>query len=158
QTQSLFFNLQPLICNVKFNLHFDVDDFANDQGPKDLGNEGANAHLDAELVRPQKRHVIGFQVEHEQEQGERQGDEDHAAEPAFPRQGLDLAQDAVALSDYIADLVQNLRQVAAGLPLDQHRGDKKAQVQIGDALTHAFHGVLDGDAQVLLLVNPAELG
>ena len=38
--------------------------------------------------------------------------------PAFGGQGLDLAQDPVALADDVADLVEDLGQIAAGLPLD----------------------------------------
>ena len=41
--------------------------------------------------------------------------------PAFAGQGLDLAQDAEALADDVADLVEDFRQVAAGLPLDADR-------------------------------------
>ncbi len=36
-------------------------------------------------------------------------------------QGLDLAQNAEAFADDVADLVEDFRQIAAGLPLDAAR-------------------------------------
>ena len=48
----------------------------------------ASAHLDAQLVRPQLFDVVVLDVEHHEEQDERQGDQDDAGQPAFRRQGL----------------------------------------------------------------------
>src|SRR5262245_3857953 len=111
-------------------LDLDVDDLANDQRPEDLGDDGHDAHLAAQRGRPQGFDVIRLGVEHEAEQGERQGDQHHAGEPAFTGQRLDLTHDAEAFADHVADLVKDLRQVAARLPLDAHAGDEEAQIQV----------------------------
>ena len=90
------------------------------------------------------------------EQHEGQGQQHDAREPAFARQGLDLAPDAEAVADQAADLVEDFGQVAAGLPLQDHGGDEELQIQVGDPLGQAAEAFVQGDAQVLLLEDAAE--
>ncbi len=103
------------------------------------------------------RDVVGIHVVHGHEQHQRQGHEDHAREPAFARQGLDLAQDAEAVADQLADLVEDFRQVAARLPLQDHGRDEEPQVEVGHPLAHRPQAVVHGHAQVLFFEHAAEL-
>src|SRR5262245_31303881 len=105
--------------------HFDVYDLANNQGADKLGNQGINAHLDALVGCPQFFDVVVFDVHHQQEQTKRQGDQDHTGKSTFRSKGLDLPKDAESLPNDVANLVENLRQVAARLPLNEHRRYKK---------------------------------
>src|SRR5438128_5538354 len=78
-------------------LNFDVHNFLNDQGAKHLHPQSEQAHLDAGRVRPKHFHIVRLDVEHDQEQNERQSDQDHAAESAFRGKGLHLSQNSIAL-------------------------------------------------------------
>src|SRR5262249_537165 len=78
-------------------LHLDVDDLPDDQRPDDLGDDGEDAHLLAQLVLPEWLDVVGLGVEHEPEQAERQRDQHHARQPALAGEGLDLTEDPEAL-------------------------------------------------------------
>src|SRR5438132_6832953 len=138
-------------------LNLDVHDFLDHDRSHNLSNQAEDAHLDAQRVGPQHLHVIRLDVQHHEEEQERQGDQHHAGKPAFRGQRLHLAQDAVAFADDVADLVQDLRQVATGLPLDRHRGDEEAQVEVGHAITDGSHGIFERNTEVLLLVDAAEL-
>src|SRR5262245_6812327 len=111
----------------QLSLHFDVHDLLDDDRSKDLSDEGEDAHLDAQVMRPQGLHIVGLDVEHEGKQAERQSDQHHAGEPALGGQRLDLAEDAVALADNVANLVEDLREVAAGLALDGGAGHGGSQ-------------------------------
>ena len=73
-------------------------------------------------------------VDHGEEHGW-QSQENEAREPAFASQcGLNLAHDAEAVADQFPDLVENFRQVAARLPLQNHGRDEEPQVEIGHPL------------------------
>ena len=56
-----------------------------------------------------------------------------------------------------ADLVEDFGQVAAGLALQDDGRDEELQVEVGDPVGHAVERLLQGDAQVLLLEDAAEL-
>ena len=103
------------------------------------------------------RHVVGIHVVHDREQHQRQGQEDHARETAFARQGLDLAHDAEAVADQLPDLVEDLRQVAARLPLQDHGRDEEPQIEVGHPLAHRPQAVVHAHAQVLFFEHAAEL-
>src|SRR6478752_1212482 len=50
--------------------HFDVDNLANHQRAENLRDDGGNAHLLAQIRRPQRLDVIRSGVEHEAKQRE----------------------------------------------------------------------------------------
>src|SRR5262249_53729370 len=131
-------------------LHLDVDDLANHQGAEQLHDEGVHAHLDTELRGPQFFHIVVLDVEHDQEQQEGQRHQDDARQPAFRREGLDLAEDAETFADDVADLVEDFGEVAAGGSLDADGGHEEAQVEVGNAVAHRLEGVVDRNAEVLL--------
>jgi hypothetical protein len=66
-------------------LHLDVHDFLNADRPEDLHDQCKDRHLDAHWIGPERGDIIRLDVQHDQEEDERQGDEDHAAEAAFRR-------------------------------------------------------------------------
>src|SRR5207244_13324729 len=125
-------------------LNFDVHNFLNDQGAKHLHPQSEQAHLDAGRVRPKHFHIVRLNVEHDQEQNKGQGDQNDAAQSPFRCQGLDLSQNSVAFADDVADLVENLRQVAARLFLNGHRRHEETQVEVGNAVAHTAQGVFQG--------------
>src|SRR5262249_5967782 len=83
-------HLPPNFTRLYPVLHLDVDNLANDQGSQHLRYERPHSHLDAQRMCPQPGDVVWFDVEHEQEQGKGQGNEDDTAEAAFTRQRLYL--------------------------------------------------------------------
>ena len=66
-------------------------------------------------------------------------------------------EDAEAVADQFPDLVEDLREVAARLPLQDHRRDEEPQVEVGHAIAHRPQAVVHGHAQVLLFEHAAEL-
>src|SRR2546429_6229488 len=64
----------------------------------------------------------------------------------FPYTTL-FRSDAVAFADDVANLVEDLREVAAGLPLDRDTGHEEAQVEVGDAVAHRLERLLDGRSE-----------
>ena len=62
-----------------------------------------------------------------------------------------------ALADDIRQIVQDLRQVAAGLALQHNRGDEELYVDQGHALGEIDEGVADGHAELLFFVELAKL-
>ncbi len=84
--------------------------------------------------------------------------EDDGRYPGLPRQGLDLAEELEALPDQAADLLEDLGQVAAALPLDDHGQDEKFQIGAVEAFGHVAEGFLIAQAEVDLVERLAELG
>ena len=84
---------------------------------------------------------------------------DHVAGHALLRgEGLDLALDADALADGEGDRVEDLGQVAAHLVLDGDGRGHQLQVLGADAADHVGQGLLEGQAEVDLADDAAELG
>ena len=66
---------------------------------------------------------------------ERRQRQQHVSGEAAVR-GVDahLPLDLEALAHHVREVVENLRQVAAGIALNQHGGDEEADVEHADAL------------------------
>jgi len=60
---------------------------------------------------------------HADEHGEWQRAQDPAGQPALRGANPHLSGDAYALTNHVRSLIQDLSQVAAGLLLNQNRGD-----------------------------------
>src|SRR5437867_99348 len=117
----------------------------DEQDPPDRG-----AEEQADVVRVHHQQV--------QEEQERKGAQDGDGEPPLGRQHLHLAHDVGALPDRGGHDVQDLRQVAAHLPLDVDRHDRPPQVLALDAVRHGHHGIVDAATQPDLRYDPLELG
>ena len=75
--------------------------------------------------------VLGIEFVDGDEQDQGQGQEDDAGEASFAGEGLDLPPDAEAVADQVADLVEDFRQVAAGLPLQETAVTKNLRSRLG---------------------------
>ena len=72
-------------------------------------------------------------------------------EAAVRRVDAHLAQHLEPLADDVREVVENLRQVAAGVALDQHRGDEEADVEQRHPLGQLVQRVAQRQAEVLLV-------
>ncbi len=84
-------------------------------------------------------------------------EQNHRLDPAFRRQGFDLAAELVALADDAGELVEQLGQVAAGLLLDQKREHEDLELDQAGAACQLAESDLGREAEVLLLVAIGEL-
>ena len=100
-----------------------------------------------------------FRVDEHQRNGQkrRQGQQ-HVAGHA-PVRGVDahLAENLEPLAHDVGEVVENLREVAAGLSLDEHGGREEPHVDERHPDGHVVQRVLEGQAVVLLLEGLAEL-
>ena len=82
-----------------------------------------------------------------------------AGETAVRRVHADLPADLEPFADDVRQVVEDLRQVAAGLALDEHGGDEEPHVeQIGTRSARSFSASLQRQAEVLLVERLLELG
>ena len=70
-----------------------------------MHDQAEDTHFDAEGLGPQNLNIVRLDVQHHQEEHKGQGDEHHAAEPAFGRQRLDLPKDPITFASDVADFV-----------------------------------------------------
>ena len=98
--------------------HLDLDDLLDTHRAEHLQENGDADHLSAEFVSEQGHDVLRVQVQHREEQRDREQHQHDTADTAFAREGLNLSQDAEPLADDMADLVEDFGQVAAALPLN----------------------------------------
>ncbi len=113
-------------------------------------------HL-AHALAEQQLHVL--RVDERQRDGERrrQRQQHVAGEAAVRRVHAHLALDLEALADDVREVVENLRQVAAGVALDQHRGDEEPHVEQAEALRQLVERVAQRQPEVLLIERLLEL-
>ena len=79
--------------------------------------------------RKQQVHVLGIDERQRDAQHRRQRQQHVAGEPAVRRVDAHLAEDLEPLADDVREVLENLREVAAGLALDQHRGGEEPDVE-----------------------------
>ena len=79
--------------------------------------------------REQQLHVLGVDERQRDAERRRQRQQHVAGEAAVRRVHAHLPLDLEALAHDVREVVENLRQVAAGLALDQHRGDEEPHVE-----------------------------
>src|SRR6476661_8487123 len=100
-------------------LHLYLDDLLDPQEADGLHHERAGQQHPAERLVEEHVHVIGVDERERDAQHRRQREQDVAGEPAVRGVDPDLAQDLEALADDVSEVFQNLREVAARLPLNQ---------------------------------------
>ncbi len=64
--------------------------------------------------------------------GHRHQHQNEAGNTAVGARGFDLPLEAKTLSDDVRELGENLTQIAAGLLLQKHGGDKESDIQQGN--------------------------
>ena len=79
------------------------------------------------------------------------------AHPALGGVDPELPPDREAGPDHAGEVVEDLGQVAADLALDQDGGHQDPDVHQVDPVGHGEQGVLERQAEALLLEDPAEL-
>src|SRR5439155_3776675 len=85
--------------------------------------------------------------------------EEHVArEAAVRRVHAHLTQNLEALAHHVRQVVENLRQVAAGFALDDDGRHEEADVEERHALAQLIQRVAERQAEVLLVVSLLELG
>ena len=70
--------------------------------------------------------------------------------------GADLAAELKALADDISELVQNLREIAAGALLQQHRRDEEMNVERRHALCQLLQGYVKRQSKIVFLEGAPE--
>ena len=97
-------------------------------------------------------------VDHKQHERERRRDADQheAGHPRVRRDDPDLSFDAEPIADDRRDVVEDLREIAAGLALNEHRRDEEPRVEQRDAACELFEGVWQRHPEVLLVVEQLE--
>ncbi len=68
-----------------------------------------------------------------------------------------MAEQLEPLADQPADLVEDLGEVAAGRPLNDHRDHEESDVHRRNPVRHVAQRDLDRDAEILLLEDAVEL-
>src|SRR5712692_10581637 len=139
-------------------LHLDLDDPADPEEPNRLHHEGNEQRHLAHAVLEEQLHVL--RVEHRQDdaQRRRQGQQDEGGEAAVRGVHANLPADLESLADHVREVVENLGQIAAGFPLNQHGGDEEPDVEDRDALGHLVERIAERKTEVLLIERLLELG
>ena len=101
--------------------------------------------------------VRGIHERHQHEHHRGEGDQDVPGEATLGGLGLHVLRQANALADHVADVLQHLAQIAAGLTLDQRRGDEEGEVGALDAHGHVLERLFERLAEAVLLVAATEL-
>ena len=114
-------------------------------------------HL-AHALAEQQVHVLRVDERQRDAEHRRQRQQHVAGEAAVRRVDPHLAQNLEALADDVREVLEDLRQVAAGLALDQDRGREEPHVEQRHAHGQVLERVLHRQAEVLLVERLAELG
>ena len=99
----------------------------------------------------------GLMNDERDRQERRQRQQHVAGEAAVRGVHAHLPQDLEPLAHDVREVVENLRQVAAGLALNQHGGDEEPDVEHADALGQLVERVAQRQAVVLLIEGLLEL-
>src|SRR4051812_23347866 len=139
-------------------LHLYLDDLLDPQEADGLHHERARQEHPAERLVEEHVHVIGVDERERDAQHRRQREQDVPGEASVRGVDPDLAQDLEALAHDVREVLQDLRQVAARLPLNQHRGGEETYVEQRHAERQVVERVLHRQAEVLLVERLPELG
>src|SRR5262249_39618454 len=122
-----------------------------------VANEAAADENDAAGIGVQLAGVAVVQHHEDAEHEERQRADDVGAGLGFRRQRLDLQLQRLALAQDLAEVLQRLRQIAAGLLLDREADDEEAELGRVDARSDGPQRVRHRLAELDLVGDLAEL-
>src|SRR5882762_2685483 len=94
---------------------------------------------------------------HTDEHGEWQGAQDPSGQPTLRSTNSHLSVDPYALTNHMRSLIQDLSQVAAGLLLNQDRGDQKLQIGNRHTAAKVGHCLAEWQAEALFIGRTAKL-
>src|SRR5436190_5267674 len=143
----------------------DVDDLADQHEPDEHHEPAHEQDHDPERepeglrrLLEHRCHEVGGRNEQEAGQADRQEADDVARQPLLGGQGPNLALDPDPLADRERDGVADLGEVATDGVLDVDGGGHQLEVVRADATDHVLHRLLEGQAEVHLADDAAELG
>src|SRR5581483_3270628 len=144
--------------SIKVTLHLDLDDVADPDIANHLHHDRRHQQLLAEPLMEQEIHVR--RIDHRQRRTERRRErhQDPAGEPAVRRMDADLAEDLEPLAHDVRQVVENLREVAAGVALNQDGGHEEPDVEERHAVRQLVERVSKRQTEVLLIETLLELG
>src|SRR5688572_16079162 len=137
--------------------HLDRDDFPNRDQADRLQHDRPAQYLETFARVDENARVFRIDHVHDRVGDRRQDEQDVADHPALRRDRFHVLLKADARADHVADVGQHFRQVPAGRPLDQHRGDEEGEVRRAHAVGHFLHRLLERRAEAVLVVAAAEL-
>ena len=117
----------------------------------------ADDHHLAHPLFEQAVHVLGVDERQRDCEKRRQRHQHVTGEPAVRGVHAHLAANLESLADDGREVVENLRQVAAGLALNEHGGREEAHVEQRHAQAQIVQRFLERQAEVLLVERLAEL-
>ncbi len=118
----------------------DIYDFAYHQNADYHQDSRIHHHPLPQRILEQSFSVAWIEEVHTDEHGEWQPAQDPAGQPALRGANAHLSGDAYALTNHMRGLIQDLSQVAAGLLLNQNRGDQELQIGNGHTAAKVGHG------------------
>src|SRR3954471_777493 len=139
-------------------LYLDLDDLLD---PDVAGELHADRHHQQDLPHAfaeQHVHVVRVDERERDRQNRWQRQEHVSGEPAVSRVDADLAKNLEPLTNDMREVLENLREVAARLALDENRGREEPDIQNGDAKRKVFERVLERQTKVLFVERLPELG
>src|SRR4051812_5750985 len=139
-------------------LHLYLDDLLDPQEPDGLHHERAGQEHPADWLAEEHVHVVGVDERERYAQHGGQRQQHVAGEPAVRGIDADLSQDLETLAHDVSQILENLREVAARLPLNQHGGGEEANVEERHAEGQVVERILHRQAEVLLVERLPELG
>ena len=117
----------------------------------------AEQHHLAHALAKEQVHVLRVDEGQRDTEHRREREQDVTGEPAVRGVDPHLAQDLEPFTDDVREVLENLREVAAGFPLDEHRGRKEANVERRHANGQVVERVLERQTEVLLVEGLAKL-
>src|SRR5688572_11691599 len=130
-------------------LHLDLDDLTDPYVADELHDgRDAEQHLTHALAEEQV-HVIRVDERQRDAEEGRKRQEHVAREASVRRVHPDLPQDLEPLAHDVREILENLGQVAAGLPLNQHGRGEEADVDRGNAVREILQRILERQPEVL---------
>ena len=114
-------------------------------------------HGDPDEALPEQRDVLVVDVEHPQEDDDRQRDEDDRGEPTLGRQRAHVTEERLSLPQRRRGRSQRLAEVATDLALDLDGHGRPAHVLAVHPVGHPLERFLDVGADARLRHGPGEL-
>src|SRR6266851_1642201 len=138
-------------------LDLDSDEFVYDDRAHDHADQARHRQHQPRTRREQRAHV-GRRNQHQQSaDGHGQARHDPARHAALRRHGPNFTLQLDPLADRAGNRVENARQVATDLELDQDGDDQQFEVITGDTSAQVNQGFLRTDTQPDLAYDALEL-
>src|SRR5262245_38533932 len=144
-------NTKPSSGSSSITSHLDLDDLADPEVADRLHDDGAAHHHLTHALLEQEAHV--FRVDEHQRAREHGGQRQQHVAGEAPVRGMDphLTQNLEALADDVGEVVEDLGQVAARVPLNQDGRHEEPHVEQPDPVRELVERILERQTEVLLI-------